>query len=143
MYLPSFEPVPGNNSNNSTDTPLPSFWLTNLAVPAVEYTSPSLLTGSKKLVVTKSVATVVSSKSQTTLIKEVAPPAPDRTSAFRSTINPSEVVSQYISNKDSTGSVSYTAKNGDMSVDAPSEVYVAPIDFSVVDILAINGFVSI
>ena len=96
-----------------------------------------------------------SEKSQFTPWKEVAAGVLDNTAAFKSTIRPSDVVSQYISRRDSTGSVSYIAKYGVIlavfsgtfklsPVPPPKRKFkaVAPIDLSIVDILEINGLVS-
>ena len=68
-------------------------------------------------------------------VSELAPVKPVSMSEFKSATKPSEAVSQKISNKDSTGSVSYIAKYGCIVADNE------PIAF-VVDSLAINGFVS-
>ena len=64
-------------------------------------------------------------------------------SEFKSAIKPTVVVSQYISNNESTGSVSYTAKNGViLGVAVPAATNdAAPISWDV-DNLAINGLVS-
>ena len=63
-------------------------------------------------------------------------------SAFKSAIKPTDAVSQYISKRESIGSVSYTAKKGLI------EAVTSPIPegfcskFTLVDILAIKGLVS-
>ena len=94
LYSPALEPVPENNSNNSTLSPLPFVCEINSAVVGFVKTSPSILTGLKNDVVTKLAGVVASVNNQVTSLKEVAPPEPERTSAFKSTINPSLAVSQ-------------------------------------------------
>ena len=83
--------------------------------------------------------TTVDERALGVLVPETVPDC--LTSKFKSSTKPVVVVSQYISNKDSTASVSNTANWGDIESPAVVPSVTAPIALSV-DILAIKGFVS-